>query len=324
MPSTARRISAATAVVPSEALQQGAPELGSIVLLGSSPPMLLSRSLSPEQRPASQTAIGVALLRAIHEAYDNPPRIHDDPIAPLMVGDEMMQRAKAAPEWMQAPLTLSIRSHVVLRSRYAEDRLSEAASRGFRQYVLLGAGYDTFAYRQPAWAASLEIFEVDHAASQQAKIERLRSAGIPIPPNLTFVPADFERETLFETLVKGGVDTKAPAFFTCLGVMVYLPKQAVDSIFHAVAAFPKGSQLVFTFSQGGSSAGALAMTKEAAAVGEPFRTYHHPETLCREILEIGYSQVVFLSPEEAADLYYSGTGVVLPPPRRAAIACASV
>ncbi len=235
-----------------------------------------------------------------------------------------MQRAKAASEWMQSALTVAIRSHVVLRSRYAEDHLSNAASRGVRQYVILGAGYDTFAYRQPSWADLLRIFEVDHVASQEAKVERLRSVGISIPPNLTFVPADFESATLRETLANGGVDIEAPTFFACLGVMVYLPKEAVDTIFRVVASFPQGSQMVFTFSQGESSAGVSAMAREAAAVGEPFRTYHDPDTLYSELLEIGYSQVAILTPEQAADLYYSGTGVVLPPPRRAAIACANV
>ena len=103
------------------------------------------KKLSPEQRPASQTAIGVALLRAIHEAYDDSPKLLRDPVAALLVGDEMMQRAEAAPEWMQSALTVAIRSHVVLRSRYAEDRLCEAVLQGVRQYVILGAGYDTFA-----------------------------------------------------------------------------------------------------------------------------------------------------------------------------------
>jgi methyltransferase (TIGR00027 family) len=280
--------------------------------------------LSNEQRSASQTAIGVALLRAIHEAYDDSPKLLRDPVASLLVGDEAMQRAKAAPEWMRDALTVAIRSHVVLRSRYAEDHLSDAASRGVRQYVILGAGYDTFAYRQPPWAESLRIFEVDHIASQEAKIERLRSARISVPRNVTFVPADFERATLRETLANGGVDIGAPTFFACLGVMVYLPKEAGDTIFRAAASFPQGSQLVFTFSQGGSSASTSAMAKEAAAVGEPFRTYYDPDTLSRELLEIGYSQVAILTPEQAADHYYSGTGVVLPPPRRASIACAYV
>ena len=280
--------------------------------------------VGPEQRSASRTAIGVALLRAIHQTYDASPKIHQDPIAALLVGDEAMQRAKDASEWMQSALTAAIRSHVVLRSRYAEDHLCKAASRGVRQFVILGAGYDTFAYRQPPWADSLRIFEVDHAASQEAKVERLQSAGISIPPNVTFIPADFESATLRETLANGGVDAEAPAFFACLGVMVYLPKEAVDAIFRVVASFPKGSQMVFTFSQGESSAGFSAMAKEVAAVGEPFRTYHDPDTLYRELLEIGYSQVAILTPEQAADLYYSGTGVVLPAPRRAAIACAHV
>jgi methyltransferase (TIGR00027 family) len=285
--------------------------------------MLLSK-LAPGQRQASQTAISVALLRAIHETYDASPKLHHDPVAPLLVGSEMMQRAKAAPEWMQSDLTVSIRSHVVLRSRYAEDQLWAAASRGLRQYVILGAGYDTFAYRQPAWAASLGIFEVDHVASQQAKLERLRSVGIPISRNVTFVAADFESATLRETLAKGGVDIELPTFFACLGVMVYLPKEVVDAIFRMVASFPRGSQMVFTFSQGQSSAGLSAMTKEAAAVGEPFRTFHDPDTLYRDLLRIGYSRVAILQPEEAAELYYSGTGSTLPPPRRAAIACVYV
>lgn len=280
--------------------------------------------MGTEQRPASQTAIGVALLRAIHETCDSLPKLHRDPVAPLLVGDEMMRRAKAAPEWMQGALAVSIRSHVVLRSRYAEDQLCDAASQGVRQYVILGAGYDTFAYRQPTWAASLRIFEVDHVASQQEKIERLRSAGIAVPPNVTFVPADFENATLHETLTNGGVDIERPTFFACLGVMVYLRKEAVDAIFREVASFPKGSRIVFTFSQGESSPGLSALAKKAAAAGEPFRTYYDPDILRRDLLDTGYSRVAILTPEEAAELYYSGTGVGLPPPRRAAIACACV
>jgi methyltransferase (TIGR00027 family) len=178
--------------------------------------------------------------------------------------------------------------------------------------------------RQPAWAASLRIFEVDHVASQHAKVERLRSVGISIPPNLTFVPADFESSRLGEALAWGGVDADAPVFFACLGVMVYLPKEVVDAIFRVVASFPRGSQIVFTFSQGEPSAGTSAMAKEAAAVGEPFRTYHDPDNLRSELLEMGYSRVAILTPKQAADLYYSETGIVLPPPRRAAIACAYV
>lgn len=109
-----------------------------------------------------------------------------------------------------------------------------------------------------------------------------------------------------ETLANGGVDLELPTFFAVLGVMVYLPKEVVDAIFRVVASFPKDSQMVFTFSQGQSSAGLSAMAKEAAAVGDPFRTFHDPDTLCRDLLRIGYSRVAILKPQEAAELYYSG------------------
>src|SRR5215831_1547529 len=180
-----------------------------------------------EERPASRTAIGVAVLRALHELHDDSPKLLRDPIIPLLLGDEVLQQAKANQEWLQDPLTTALRSHVVLRSRYTEDCLHEAVDSGTRQYVILGAGFETFAYRQPAWAEPLRIFEVDHPASQRAKVERLRLAGISIPTNVEFVAADFESASaqsasLREVLSLSSLDLTAPAFFFCLGVLVYL------------------------------------------------------------------------------------------------------
>ena len=113
-----------------------------------------------EKRPASRTAISVAALRAMHQLYDDSPKILSDPIIPLFFEIEVLQKAKANLEWYRDPLTTALRSHVVLRSRYAEDSLHEAVISGVNQYIILGAGLDTFAYRQPAWAAPLRIFEV--------------------------------------------------------------------------------------------------------------------------------------------------------------------
>jgi methyltransferase (TIGR00027 family) len=277
--------------------------------------------MDTQERPASRTAIGVAVLRAMHELYDDSPKILSDPIIPRILDDEVLRKAQANLEWLHDPRTVALRSHVVLRNRYAEDCLHEAAGRGVRQYVILGSGFDTFAYRQPAWAAPLRILEVDHPASQRAKMERLQSSGILLPANLEFVAADFESASLHDILSRSSLDFSAPAFFACLGVLVYLPADSIKAIFQLIASFPKFSEVVFTFSQGDSSSG---LAEAAAAVGEPWRSYHDPDTLKRELLETGFSQVSILSPEEAKDLYYRDRRDGLPPPRRSSIARATV
>jgi len=276
--------------------------------------------MSTPERPLSRTAIEVAILRALHELCDDPPRILDDPVIPLLLDGDLVQRARANPEWLLMPRLAALRSHVVLRSRYAEDCLREAVDRGVRQYVILGSGFDTFAYRQPEWAGSLRIFETDHAASQRAKLDRLRASEIPLPANLEFVAADFETSPLRDVLSAGGVDCGSPAFFSCLGVLIYLPVDAVQSIFRLVASFPKLSEIVFTFSQGSVD----ALAKDAAAAGEPWRGSYHPDALGAELSALGFSQVTFLSPETARELYYRDRTDSLPPPRRITIGRAVV
>lgn len=281
-----------------------------------------------QERPASRTAIGVAVLRAIHELYDDSPKILSDPVIPLLLRGDILEKAKAKLETFQVPITVALRSHVVLRSRYAEDCLHDAVERGVRQYVILGSGFDTFAYRQPSWAAPLRIFEVDHPASQRTKIERLQSSGIPIPPNLEFVPADFESASLREILSFSSLDLHAPTFFACLGVLVYLDQEAIRAIFQLVASFPKLSEIVFTFSPKRSAddpnGGDFSLADAAALVGEPWRSYHDPDTLRQELSGIGFSQISFLSPEEAKRLYYRDRRDSFPPPRRTTIARAIV
>jgi methyltransferase (TIGR00027 family) len=282
-----------------------------------------------EERPASRTAIGVAVLRALHELYDDAPKILSDPIIPLLLDKEVLQKAKANLEWYQDPLTTALRSHVVLRSRYAEDSLHEAVVSGVHQYVILGAGFETFAYRQPAWADPLRIFEVDHPASQRAKMKRLRLTGVSLPPNLEFVSADFETTSLRDILSHSSIDFTAPAFFSCLGVLVYLAEESAKAIFQVTASFPKRSEIVFTFSQGNLASrdergSRPSLAESAAAVGEPWRSYHDPDVLRRELFEIGFSGVSFLSPQEAKDRYYRDRCDGLPPPRRISIARAVV
>jgi methyltransferase (TIGR00027 family) len=163
-----------------------------------------------------------------------------DPIVPLLIDDGILQKAEADRGWQQDPLTAAIRSHVVLRSRYEEDCLYQAAQSGVQQYVLLGSGFDTFAYRQPAWAANLRIFEVDHPASQRLKMDRLRLSGVPHPANLECVAADFEASSLRDILThNSSLDFHALAFFSCLGVLVCLPQASITPIFQLIASFTR-------------------------------------------------------------------------------------
>jgi methyltransferase (TIGR00027 family) len=273
-----------------------------------------------QERPASRTAVAVAILRALHELCDDSPKILSDPVIPMLLDGEMVQKAKASPEWLHGPRAMALRSHVVLRSRYAEDCLHDAVDRGVRQYVILGSGLDTFAYRQPEWAAPLRIFEIDHAASQRTKVERLRASGISIPSNLELVAADFETSSLRDILSASSLDFSAPAFFACLGVLVYLPAEVVQSMFRLVTSFPITSEIVFTFSQGGVN----SLAQDAAAAGEPWRSYYDPEALGAELSSAGFSQVTFLSPETAKELYYRDRSDALPPPRRITIGRAVV
>jgi methyltransferase (TIGR00027 family) len=210
---------------------------------------------------------------------------------------------------------------VVLRSRYAEERLAQAVQRGVRQCVILGAGFDTFAYRQPEWARGLRIIEVDHHATQEDKRRRLHSAGIAVPSNLEFVAIDFETASLRDGLRTSGLDFARPAFFSCLGVLIYLSREAVDAVFQLVAAFPAPSEIVFTYSTAESAHSELA--DRVRSLGEPWQTHFDPQTLTQDLHAFGFAAISFLSPEEAEQTYFRGRSDGLEAPRRGGIASAA-
>src|SRR5271170_3182658 len=172
-----------------------------------------------EQSIASRSALRVALRRAAHQIHDSPV-VFNDPLAVAILGEAYAEELRRTPLRPDRPFSIGLRAFLVARSRYAEDNLSRAVAAGVGQYVLLGAGLDTFAYRNPH--AGLRVFEVDHPATQQWKREQLEAAGIAIPAALTFVPVDFERQTLAEGLGQAGLDLSAAAFFSWLGVTPYL------------------------------------------------------------------------------------------------------
>jgi len=270
-------------------------------------------------RHASRTALGVAALRAVHRLIDGEPKILDDPIAALLLDDDDGRQLFAR---VREPDVLALRSRVLLQSRFAEERMAEAVRRGVCQCVVLGAGFDTFAYRQPEWARSLRIHEVDHLATQTEKRRRLGKAGVLMPSNLEFVAIDFESVSLPDALRTSSLDFSQPTFFSCLGVLVYLTREAADAIFALVAGFPAGSEIAFTFST--RDAAISNWANKVKHLGEPWRTHFEADALMCDLHALGFSEILLLTTDAAEQGYFQGRNDGLHAPRNAGIAAAVV
>ncbi|MEO6910877.1 MAG: class I SAM-dependent methyltransferase, partial [Edaphobacter sp.] len=194
-----------------------------------------------EPAKPSRTALRVAMRRAAHQIYDAKPLVFDDPIAVAILGKTYAEELRRTPTRPDRPFSVALRAFLVARSRYAEDNLMRAVAQGVSQYILLGAGLDTFAHRNSH--PGLRVFEVDHPATQQWKRELLDTGRITGPANLTYVPVDFERESLPDQLMAAGFDPEAPAFFAWLGVVPYLTPAAFRSTLNFISARPRGSGL---------------------------------------------------------------------------------
>jgi len=266
-----------------------------------------ARSTRMDEGRPSATAWGAAMYRAAHQILDDP-RILDDPIALRIIGANAESVLRSNPGRFQKNRFL--RAFIVLRSRYAEDELAQAIKRGVRQYVILGAGLDTFPYRNPYSESRLHVYEVDHPATQSWKCKRLHEAGVAIPNSLTFAPIDFERQTLADGLSRAGFKTDELTFFSLLGVIVYLTKAAVMETFKFVASLPPGSEIVFSCGIPTSSLSQnqqLAretLAKEMAAIGEPWLTYFDPSSLAGDLRQMGFKNVEDFGPEAANERYF--------------------
>lgn len=276
----------------------------------------------------SRTALATAYLRAAHQLLDGEPRILEDDVALKVLGAHAEQHIMGSAERYRSPVNVALRSHVVLRSRFTEDRLAAAVERGIRQYIIVGAGFDTFALRQPAWAADLQIIEVDHPATQAVKRARIADAGFDVPDNLTFADINFEQESLADGLARHSIARDVPTFFAWLGVTMYLTEAAIDTTLKDMALFPKGSELVVTFMQPpetGTEAGAVSqLSQRVANGGEPFVSYFTPEAFKDKLTTLGFKEMEFLTPEAASKKYYQGGLATLLPPRRTGIVAAIV
>jgi methyltransferase (TIGR00027 family) len=243
----------------------------------------------------SRTANEVALYRAAHQLLDRPP-VFDDPLALKIVGRAADAALRANPPRGNRHHD-SIRAFIAVRSRYAEDQLAQAVARGVRQYVVLGAGLDTFAYRNPHAAVGLRVFEVDHPATQAWKRRRLLEAGIEIPTWLGFVPMDLTTDTWMDGVLKAGLRTDEPAFCALLGVAIFMPEHAVKQILNAVARLRDGSGIVFDYGMLDSAlndkerAVREIAARNAAAIGEPFVTFFDPAKLTADLRQMGFKRI---------------------------------
>jgi methyltransferase (TIGR00027 family) len=254
---------------------------------------------------ASRTALRTAIRRAAHQLVDSP-LVLDDPIAVRLLGPGYARDLERASH----KVARDFRLFMAARSRYVEDRLAEAVARGAAQYVILGAGLDTFAYRNPFPA--LRVFEVDFPATQEWKRGLLEEAAIPAPTSLTFVPLDFERKALAAGLAEAGFDRAKPAFFSWLGVVPYLTLDAFRATLAAICQLPAGTGLGFDYAFSPETLSPPRrkvfdrLAERVAAAGEPFRLFFTPAQLESELLRAGFKRIEQADWARLNELYFQG------------------
>jgi methyltransferase (TIGR00027 family) len=267
-----------------------------------------------EPKGSSRTAINTAMARAAHLVLDDEPKVLADTFARALAGynsdadllDAIARNADASARAAGPRMRLMF----ALRNRYAEDALIEAMSRGVEQYIILGAGLDSFAYRRPDLMESLDVFEVDHPASQAWKRARVAQLGIVPPARLHHLRIDFERETLREGLARSDVDLARPMFFSLLGVAQYLTTDALLSTLQDVVTSAEGGaeivlqHVVPAAMLAREDAELLEATAAGAAkLGEPWLGFYAPSVIEHHLLDAGFDSVVHFGPDDAAARY---------------------
>lgn len=249
-----------------------------------------------QPRPAPKpSALRVAAIRAAHQLLDSP-LVFDDPLAVAILGAEEEAALRADPARYNHPMLKSLRGSLVVRGRLAEDEWARSRGRGVRQFVVLGAGLDTCAYRHAGGDGS-RVYEVDLPATQAWKRECLRAAGIAEPAALTFVPVDFESMTLEEGLRAAGLRRDEPAFFSWLGVTMYLEDAAVTETLRTIASLAPGSGVVFDYAvrpeflSPRERLGVQIVSAKTAEQGEPWKAFFDPAELGGRLRALGFGEV---------------------------------
>jgi len=267
-------------------------------------------SRSPKAVP-DDSAVRVALWRALHVLDDAPPHVFEDTVG--------LELAAPAAGWRQrgdmSAFTRPFRASIVARARFVEDVVAEQVARGVAQYVILGAGLDTFAQRRPDLGARCRVFEVDEPNTQAWKQRRLVELGRGVAPWLRFVPVDFERgEPWRERLTAAGFDAQRPAVVASTGVSMYLTKDAVAATLRAVASLAAGTTFVMSFmlpierAEPALRPGIEAAERGARANGTPWLSFFTPEALLALAREAGFADAQHVSADELSARYFAGRG----------------
>jgi methyltransferase (TIGR00027 family) len=263
-----------------------------------------------QENSPSRTAAGVAFRRAAHQVLDKPP-VFSDPVAKLLLSPEARSSLDTDP-WLgnRGVVSSYLRAFLAVRSRVAEDRLATAVASGVRQYVVLGAGLDTFAYRNPF--PDLRVFEVDHPRTQAWKLDRLRAAGLTPSAEAVYVPVDFEAQTVMRELVDHGFDAGAPTAVSWLGVVPYLEESTVWATLEwLAAAVGDDGHVVFDYGSKpswwrfGQRAVLRRLAARVAAAGEPFRTLLSPAYVRQRLTSMGFAAVTDLGSRELNRRYFA-------------------
>jgi len=263
------------------------------------------------------TAVRVALWRALHVEVDPPPHVLQDDIGLKLAAPDDDWRSR--PD--MSPFTRPFRASILARARFIEDLVAEKVAQGVRQYVILGAGLDTFAQRRPELASRLTIFEVDRPGPQVWKRQRLLDLGLGIAPYLRFVPVDFERgDAWWERLAAAGFDSGRPAIIASTGVSMYLSREANDAMLRQIADLAPGSTLAMSFMlpiELSDSELRPALERAAAgarANGTPFISLFTPEEMLRLARDAGFTEFEHVSAAALAERYFAGRADGLRPP----------
>jgi methyltransferase (TIGR00027 family) len=262
------------------------------------------------QGEPSRSALSVASLRAVHQLLDEP-LILPDPIALPLLGASSEAALRDDPFALNDPMSRGLRGALVARSRFVEDELSSCVAAGVRQYLVVGAGLDTFAYRNPYRDEGLRVFEVDHPGTQRWKQQLLAEASIGVPASLTFVPADFERDDLGSALRQAGFRADQAACVSWMGVTMYLTTEAVAATLRTVAGFAAGSRLCFDYRVPVTMLNPVerviteVIEQRIAALGEPWLSTFDPTHLQRQLLELGFSTAESATPEDLNARYFA-------------------
>jgi methyltransferase (TIGR00027 family) len=254
---------------------------------------------------SSVTARRAALHRAAHQLLESGA-VFADPLAVALLGEDPRAIAREAAE---RPGDRLMRLFIAARSRFAEDRLGEAVARGLRQAVVLGAGLDTFGLRNPHAGTALQVFEMDHPATQAWKLARLADLGLGVPQSLHFAAIDFERQNIMAVLAGAGFRRDEPAFFIWLGVVPYLTRAAIFETLAAIGKLPD-AEVVFDYGEPPEAypperrASLARRMERVAALGEPWISFFDPADLAQELRKHGFDEIEDLGFDEIAQLYF--------------------